>query len=153
MSEKKLPPECLAPDSDSTKPPPWGPAPPASLSPSYTDAARALKMEKMDATAGEGIWVHEGHHLNAAIRVPGTSQTNQTGELAAIVAALQRADPLTPLKFITDSRYVIDGLKKHLRTWEDNGWTETQNAEWFRAAAFHFRYRAAPTLFQWFKGH
>lgn len=107
----------------------------------------------MDASAGAGIWVQDGHYLNAAIRVPGASQTNQTGELAAIVAALIEAHPLAPLKFVTDSKYAIDGLTRHLRHCENNGWADVRNAEWFQAAAFRLRYRAAPTIFLWTKGH
>ena len=44
-------------------------------------------------------------------------------------------------------------LTLHLPTWEDQAWINTANAEWFRAAAYHLRRRAAPTHFKWVKGH
>jgi ribonuclease HI len=85
--------------------------------------------------------------------VPGTQQSNQIGEIEAIVVTLQITDPTTPLLIITDSRYAIDGLTKHLETWENQGWTNISNTEWFKAAAYQLRYRAAPMKFKWTKGH
>ena len=66
---------------------------------------------------------------------------------------LQTADPITPLLITSDSRYVVDGLTKHLTTWEDTGWFGIQNLSLFQAAAYHLRRRAAPTVFKWTKGH
>ncbi|KAG1848390.1 hypothetical protein C8R48DRAFT_556470, partial [Suillus tomentosus] len=88
-----------------------------------------------------------------AIKVPGTSHSNQIGELTAVLVALQSADILTPLKIITDSKYVIDGLTTHLKNWEDTGWIGIANATLFKAIAYHLRRRPAPTTFQWTKGH
>ncbi|KAF8126585.1 hypothetical protein EV363DRAFT_1173921, partial [Boletus edulis] len=107
----------------------------------------------LDAACGSGIWISDDNPKNRAIRVPGPHQSNQIGEIAAVIVALQQSDPTTPITIITDSRYVIDGLTKHLSTWEDNGWTGIRNAEWFQAAAYQLRRRAAPTNFKWVKGH
>ncbi|KAF8550093.1 hypothetical protein OG21DRAFT_1598945 [Imleria badia] len=41
----------------------------------------------------------------------------------------------------------------HLKNWEDQGWTNVTNHEWFNAAAYHLRRRTAPTNFKWVKGH
>ena len=49
--------------------------------------------------------------------------------------------------------YAIDGLTKHLKDWEDRGWIEISNKEWFKKAAYLLRKRSAPTTFQWVKGH
>ncbi|KAF8137578.1 RnaseH-domain-containing protein [Boletus edulis] len=91
--------------------------------------------------------------MNRAIKVPGTTQSNQAGEIAAVAVALQITPPLTPLEIISDSRYVIDGLTKHLATWENIGWIGISNKELFQTAAYHLRRRAAPTSFKWTKGH
>ncbi|KAF8833061.1 hypothetical protein BDN67DRAFT_917680, partial [Paxillus ammoniavirescens] len=61
--------------------------------------------------------------------------------------------PNAPLTIFTDSRYAMDGLTKHLPSWEDDGWIGVANSEWFKAAAYHLRTRAAPTYFKWTKGH
>ena len=57
----------------------------------------------------------------------------------AILIALQSTNPLTPITFVTDSRYAIDGLTLHLKTWEDNGWIDMANSQFFRATAYHLR--------------
>jgi ribonuclease HI len=53
----------------------------------------------------------------------------------------------------TDSRYVIDGLTKHLKEWEDQGWIGIKNKEWFKRAVYLLRRRTAQTRFKWVKGH
>jgi ribonuclease HI len=118
----------------------------------YTDGC-CLRNGKLDATCGSGIWHSQNSPLNWAIKVPGTNHSNQIGEIAAIVVALQITDPTTPLLIITDSRYAINGLTKHLGNWEDQGWNNISNAEWFKAAAYQLQRRAAPTNFKWTKGH
>ncbi|KAF8545957.1 ribonuclease H-like protein [Imleria badia] len=118
----------------------------------YTDGS-CLRNGKLDATCGSGIWFEDNDPKNKAIKVPGQHQSNQVGEIAAMIVALQQTNPTMPITIITDSRYVIDGLMKHLGTWEDRGWTGVSNAEWFQATAYQLRQRAAPANFKWVKGH
>ena len=40
-----------------------------------------------DVGSGAGVWVADNHPINKSIRVPGSEQSNQTGELAAILVA------------------------------------------------------------------
>ena len=58
-----------------------------------------------------------------------------------------------PLIIMTDSKYVIDGLTKHLNAWENNGWINIKNAPYFQKAAYLLKRRTATTHFQWVKGH
>ena len=58
-----------------------------------------------------------------------------------------------PLLIKTDSKYVINGLTKHLGEWEDKGWIGVQNARIFRTAAYLLKRRTATTHFEWVKGH
>ena len=118
----------------------------------YTDGS-CKNNGKQNAACGAGVWFGINHPKNKAIKVPGTTQSNQAGEIAAIVVALQSVSPLNPLEIISDSRYVIDGLTKHLTSWEDTGWIGIQNQRLFQTAAYHLRRRAAPTTFKWTKGH
>ncbi|KAN0107309.1 hypothetical protein V8E52_010245, partial [Russula decolorans] len=69
------------------------------------------------------------------LRVPGESHSNQIGELAAVIVALQNTPRFYPLEIVSDSKYVIDGLTSHLREWEDRGWIGIQNATLFKKAA------------------
>ena len=102
----------------------------------HTDRS-CINNRKQNAACCAGVWFDDNHPLNRAIQVPGPDQSNQTGELAAIVVALQLSNPLSPLTCIMDSRYVLDGLTTHLTSWEDRGWTNVQNKKWFQTAAYH----------------
>lgn len=75
------------------------------------------------------------------------------GELAAVLIALQSVNPLTPIKIISDSKYVINGLTTHLKHWEDIGWIGIDNTAFFQAIAYQLCRCPAPTTFQWIKGH
>ena len=118
----------------------------------YTDGS-CLHNGQHNAICGAGIWVADGHPLNRVIRVPGPEQSNQAGEIAAIVVALQNAPPSTDLTIITDSRYAIQSLNKTLEQNEDIAWTGIPNASWIKSAAYHLRKRSAPTRMKWVKGH
>jgi ribonuclease HI/exonuclease III len=108
---------------------------------------------KRNAACGSGIWVAEGHPMNAAIKVPGPRQSNQIGELIAVISALQKAENFAPVTIVSDSLYVIEGATKHITAWEDQGYIDTANATEWRALAYQLRKRSATTAFRWQKGH
>ncbi|KAG1820988.1 RnaseH-domain-containing protein, partial [Suillus subaureus] len=87
------------------------------------------------------------------ISMPSTHHSNQIGELVAVLIALQSVNLQTPIKFITNSKYVINGLTTHLTSWEDSGWIGISNAPLFKAIAYHLQRRPTPTTFKWVKGH
>jgi ribonuclease HI len=118
----------------------------------YTDGA-CNNNGKMNAQCGSGIWFGPEHEQNLAIRIPGHQQSNQIGEIAAIVAAVEAVPKFWPLTIVSDSKYAIEGLTIHLQSWEDNGWIGIKNAAFFKRAAFLLRSRTATTDFQWVKGH
>jgi ribonuclease HI len=118
----------------------------------YTNGA-CLNNGKANATCGSGIWFGPNDERNQAIRIPGEAQSNQVGELAAVIRAVEITPISWPLKIHTDSRYVINGLTTHLSTWEDQGWIGVKNADLFKRAAYLLKRRSAPTAFQWIKGH
>jgi ribonuclease HI len=98
-------------------------------------------------------WIAADDPRNQAVRVPGNEQSNQIGELAAVIKAAQDTPTFTPMEIHTDSKYVIEGLTKHLPNWDDIGWTAIQNAPLLQRAAFLLRRRTAVTQFKWVKGH
>lgn len=118
----------------------------------YTDGS-CKNNGKYNATCGSEVWIEEDHPMNKALRIPGIKQSNQIGELAAVLIALQSINPLTLLKIIMDSKYVIKGITTHLREWEDTGWIGVDNANIFKAIAYQLRRRPTPTTFKWVKGH
>jgi ribonuclease HI len=88
-----------------------------------------------------------------ALKVPGPYQSNQVGELAAVIKAAELTPNYYKLAIVSDSKYIIEGLTKHLPEWEDRGWIGVENAEMFKRAAFLLKSRTAPTTFKWVKGH
>jgi ribonuclease HI len=118
----------------------------------YTDGS-CLNNGRPDARCGAGIWYGEGNERNRAIRVPGPDQSNQVGELAAVVVALHDNGTHAPMTIVSDSEYVIKGFTKHLTAWENRGFTGVKNRQWFERGAYLLRRRSARTAFRWVKGH
>jgi len=91
-----------------------------------------MNNNKANTECGSRIWFGPNHRLNRALRIPGPHQSNQVGKLAAVIAAAERTPNYYELKIITDSRYMIEGLTKHLPEWEDRGWIGIMNADLFK---------------------
>jgi hypothetical protein len=80
----------------------------------FTDGA-CFENGKKNARCGSGLWIEDGDHRNQAIKDAGENQSNQIGEIAAVIKAAGAAYLFQPLVILTDSKYVIDGLTKHLK--------------------------------------
>jgi ribonuclease HI len=100
----------------------------------FTDGA-CFNNRKIDAQCGSGMWIALNDPSNQAIKVPGTNQSNQIGELVAIIKAAQNLPTFVPIEINSDSKYVIEGLTTHLANWDDIGRIAIQNAPLFKKAA------------------
>ncbi|KAH9849959.1 hypothetical protein C2E23DRAFT_736462 [Lenzites betulinus] len=69
------------------------------------------------------------------------------------MVAIARTPPFAPLNIISDSKFVVDGLTKHVLDWEDRGWTGVAHKELVRDVVSRLRARSARTTFTWIKGH
>ena len=134
------------------QPPPRGIIIPDEAITVYTDRS-CINNGKENAQCGSGIWFDEGSEHNYALRIPGPEQSNQIGEIAAVITALEKVPNYIPLTIKSDSKYVIEGLTRHLTDWEDQGWINVENRQWFKRAAYLLRRRTARTKFKWVKGH
>ena len=112
-----------------------------------------MNNSKKNARCRSGVWFAQGDPRNRALRIPGNTQSNQVGKIAAVIAAMEIVPPYQLVRICTDSKYVIDGLTTHLETWEDDGWIGIKNAKMFRKAAHLMRHRSARTTLRWVKGH
>jgi len=130
----------------------WGLTPRCGEITVYMDGA-CMKNGKKNARCGSGIWFDHEDPRNKAVRIPRGTQSNQVGEIAAIIIALETVPPYQPIKILTDSMYVIEGLTTYLETWENDGWIGIQNANLFKKAAHLMRHRSARTTMKWVKGH
>lgn len=104
----------------------------------YTDGS-CINNGKENAQCGSGIWFDEESEHNCALKIPGPEQSNQIGEIAAVIAALEKAPNYIPLTIKLDLKYVIDGLTRHLTDWEDQGWINVENKLWFKRVAYLLR--------------
>ena len=118
----------------------------------YTDGA-CINNGHEDAQAGSGVWYGDSDPRNISERVPHAVQSNQTGELTAILLAVSRHDPLDNLHIISDSRYAIDGLMRNLERWERRGWIDITHGDLFRETVAKIRWRRGTTSLEWTKGH
>jgi len=118
----------------------------------YTDGA-CINNGKLNAKCGSGVYFGPNDQRNLAFRPSGDNQSNQIGEIVAILKVATAIPKFFPLKIISDSLYAIDGLTKHLSTWEDNGWIGVKNVALFKTTASVLKQHIAPTSFQWTKGH
>ena len=84
----------------------------------YTDGS-CINNGDENATAGSGIWFGEGDPRNKAFRVPGPIQSNQTGELMAILGAIKQTPEHIPMIIKSDSEYAVKGFTTHLASWEN----------------------------------
>ena len=87
------------------------------------------------------------------MRVPTEHQSNQTGEILAILIAAKNHPPNENLRIVSDSKYAIDGLTKNLKRWESRGWIDTQHGKLFELTTAWLRWRTGKTHLKWVKGH
>lgn len=118
----------------------------------YTDGS-CIGNGTAAAAAGSGAWFGHEDERNEGARVPYDAQSNQTGEVYAILLAERQVPPFVPLHLVSDSKYVVDGLTTHLAKWEERGWIGVANSVPFREAAAALRARSAVTTLRWVKGH
>ena len=118
----------------------------------YTDGSCSNNGETT-AQAGSGVWYNADDGRNASLRVPGPNQSNQTGELYAILHALKTFPPDWALSIKTDSMYAVHGLTRNLEKWEDRGWMYSKHATLFKDITAWVRYRSNITIITWVKGH
>ncbi|EPQ29300.1 uncharacterized protein PFL1_03055 [Pseudozyma flocculosa PF-1] len=87
---------------------------------------------KKSARAGWGVyWEDQSlHGLNEARRVPGPIQTNNRGELMAMIRAIQLCpDPEAQLVIHTDSQYSMDCVEKWISGWRKRGWINSMGTD------------------------
>jgi ribonuclease HI len=111
---------------------------------------RHVQSEMLDIRLSESDVYDE---RNISIRPPTSDQSNQVGEIAAVILAAQATPNFVRLEIRSDSLTTIEGLTKHLKDWEDIGWIGVKNSDLLKVAAYQLRKRSAPTYFQWVKGH
>lgn len=114
---------------------------------------------KHRAAAGAGVfWANPRKAPSISERVPG-KQSNQTGELYAILRALEvDPEPSAPLYIFTDSQYSIKCLTEWIAGWIAHGWKKKEggailNAGLIKLIHFMISKRQGQVKLSWVKGH
>ena len=118
----------------------------------YTDGS-CIGNGTADARAGSGVWYGDNDPRNTAIRVPGRKQSNQIGELLAVLYVVQNTPGNQPLRICSDSKFAIEGLTKYARRWEAKDWIGVAHGQLFKCTTAWLRARTGHTTLQWVKGH
>ena len=118
----------------------------------YTDGS-CTNNGTEDARAGSGVWYGPLDPRNMAIRVPGDKQSNQIGELLAVLYAVKNAPGNRPLRIKSDSEFAIKGLTKYAKDWEAKDWIGISHSPLFKCITAWLRARTSTTMLQWVKGH
>lgn len=118
----------------------------------YTDGS-CFHNGMPDARAGSGVFWEHNAGKNISLRVPGPEpQSNNCGEILAIVVALQQADPYESLVVFSDSQHAI----RHACYWAVSnaaeGW-RCPNGDMLKDMVLLLRGRVATTTFVWVETH
>ncbi|KAH6911656.1 ribonuclease H-like domain-containing protein, partial [Coprinopsis sp. MPI-PUGE-AT-0042] len=92
----------------------------------YTDGS-CVNNGTASAKAGSGVWYCDGDERNRALRLPDNIASNNTGELLAALTAICENQTTRTLTIISDSRYTLDALMKHIPRWADEGFVRAKN--------------------------
>ncbi|TEB32229.1 ribonuclease H-like protein, partial [Coprinellus micaceus] len=86
------------------------------------------------AKCGSGLWYGVDDQRNMAIRVgPPIGQSNNTGEVVAVMKAIQLHRDARTIEIVSDSQYTIDIITKHAKRWLDVGLAGVKNKQLVRA--------------------
>ena len=86
----------------------------------YTDGSFGLEAPRT-GFARYGVWFGPLDPRNMAQPLEGEVQTVNRAELSACIAALRVVPRGQALRVVTDSKYVYDGILKHIRRWRLQG--------------------------------
>ncbi|KAJ7106758.1 ribonuclease H-like domain-containing protein, partial [Mycena epipterygia] len=116
----------------------------------YVDGS-CLNNGRDNAAAGAGVYWGPNHPWNEGVRVP-DNQTNNRGEVYAILRALQRAYLDQTLHIWSDSEYAMESIAVRAPDEASRGWKCT-NGDLFRDIVSLIKQRHAPVVFIQVKGH
>ena len=98
----------------------------------FTDDGGCPNNGKGGDRAGIGIWWNHGHKLKVSERVKGEKQTNNVGEIQAIVRAILLSIEMKTIKKLqvnTDSKFIINSVTKCMAGWKKKFWKKADGKE------------------------
>ncbi|KAF5380150.1 hypothetical protein D9615_006149 [Tricholomella constricta] len=119
----------------------------------YTDGS-GIEIGTTAASAGGGVFFGDDDPRNVAFRLPNSlPHTNNAAEVAAVLAAVEKARLDEPITINSDSKITIQAISQLAIEIEDLGWIETSNREVLEPLFAMLRNRTAPTNINKVKAH
>lgn len=87
----------------------------------YTDGGCKL------GAGGWAVFIEEPDGRKRSFSGHEADTTNNRMELMAVIQALLRLWPLSPVSITCDSQYVLFGIQEYVRRWKLNGWINSSN--------------------------
>ncbi|KAJ4474644.1 ribonuclease H-like domain-containing protein, partial [Lentinula edodes] len=117
----------------------------------YTDGS-CSNVGQPNASAGSGVFFgNPSHPLNTAARVTGT-QTNNHGELLAVLIAIQKSHSRRRTEIYSDSKYTIRSIVYRTPKEAQSNWT-CANGDIMHAIALWIASRESPIVLHHVRGH
>ncbi|KAJ7817263.1 ribonuclease H-like domain-containing protein, partial [Mycena olivaceomarginata] len=116
----------------------------------YTDGS-CFNNGTPHARAGAGVYFGPGNKNNASLRVPG-EQSNNRGELFAILYSLSSAESDKSLTIYSDSQHSIRSIVYWAPNRAEAGWN-CANADILQDIVSWIKFRTAPLRFIYVKAH
>lgn len=117
----------------------------------YTDGA----CEGNPGPGGYGAIIEDGG-MEREISGGERSTTNNRMELRAVIEALKTLETPASVRIVSDSKYVVDGMKSWIHGWRRKGWKTSTGAPvknrelWEELDALSKRHRVR---WEWVRGH
>ncbi|KAH6905948.1 ribonuclease H-like domain-containing protein [Coprinopsis sp. MPI-PUGE-AT-0042] len=119
----------------------------------YTDGS-CFDNGSDEAKAGAGAWFGDDDPRNIAARVPpNVAQSNNSGEIMAILLATRETPCEVDLIIKSDSQVAIDALTIRRRLLEDSGWIGFENRALLEPLIYELAQRTGRTKLVKVKGH
>jgi ribonuclease HI len=119
----------------------------------YTDGS-------CDTNTGSGGWAFLLRHTETgretSIAGKEDDSTNNRMELSAVIEGLKRLDRRCEVHLVSDSKYVLDGLRTWIHNWKKNGWKKADKKPvknqdlWMQLDELRNRHKIR---YHWVKGH
>ena len=123
----------------------------------FTDGSFACEAAGV-GFAGWGVYVEGEPTFTKAEPLEGEKQTNNRAELTAVIWAMENLPQEWSLSVVTDSQYVLLGLKVWLPRWKLSGWRvagarPVENRDLWERLERASTNRRHPWTFFWTRGH
>jgi len=113
----------------------------------YAEGARSID-ELGNISSGSGAWYNPNDERNTCLKLRTDTNSDQIGELIAILWVVMEEPPQNDLTIISTSACALDGILGDVGKWERTGYIGIRNKEILRAIIAALRNRGGITCFR-----